>query len=160
MTPLCKSMMISTGFVLAACVDEHLHAAILPPNFSEFAITGANTIAAATTFEFSPDGKLFVLEQAGTIEVYQGAGATAWTRLQANFLLNVPVTVDPFFERGMLGIAFDPNYATNRFVYLYYTTSTAPVHNRIVRVTANATGDLALAGSLTPIMELNNLSAG
>ena len=153
-------LIVSTSLVVTALAAKPTIAAILPANFSEFAITGANTIASGTTFEFSPDGKLFVLEQAGTIEVYQGAGATAWTRLQANFLLNVPVTVDSFFERGMLGIAFDPNYATNRFVYLYYTTSTAPVHNRIVRVTANATGDLALAGSLTPIMELNNLSAG
>lgn len=141
-------------------LEARLTPATLPTGFTEFAITGTNTISSATAMEFSPDGKLFVLEQGGTIEVYQGSGATNWTRLQSNFLANVPVNVDSFFERGMLGIAFDPNYASNRFVYLYYTQSTAPVHNRVVRVTANANGDLALAGSLAPVAELDNLSAG
>ncbi len=145
---------IALTFTIATCS----HAATLPAGFSEFAVTQALTNG--TAMEFAPDGKLFVLEQAGTIEVYQGAGATAWSRLQQNFLANVPVTVDSFFERGMLGIAFDPNYATNRYVYLYYTTTTPAAHNRIVRVTANATGDLAVAGSLVPLMELENLGAG
>jgi glucose/arabinose dehydrogenase len=141
-------------------LEARLAPATLPTGFTEFAITGTNIISSATAMEIAPDGKLFVLEQAGTIEVYQGSGATAWTRLQANFLANVPISVDSFFERGMLGIAFDPNYASNRYVYLYYTTSVAPVHNRIVRVTANANGDLALAGSLVSVVELDNLSAG
>ncbi len=133
-------------------------AATLPAGFREIAVTGV--ISGGTAMEFSPDGKLFVLQQAGVIQVYSGSGHSLWTQLQPNFLTNVPVTVDSFFERGMLGVAFDPDYAKNRFVYLYYTTSTAPVHNRIVRVTANATGDLAVAGSLVPLMELDNLSAG
>ncbi len=60
-------------------------------------------------------------------------------------------------ERGLLGVAFDPNFATNQFVYLYYTTSTAPIHNRISRFTAN--GDVAVAGSETVLVDLENLSA-
>ncbi len=141
-------------------LEERLAPAVLPTGFVETGINAvANPFSSATAMEFAPDGKLFILEQAGTIEVYSGSG-TSWTRLQTNFLANVPISVDSFFERGMLGIAFDPNYASNRFVYLYYTTTVAPVHNRIIRVTANAIGDLALAGSLTPIVELDNLSAG
>jgi glucose/arabinose dehydrogenase len=148
------------AFALFAGFAQSAPAATLPPGFTEFAITQA--ISNGTAMEFSPDGKLFVLEQSGTVEVYEGSGATAWTRLQENFFANVPISVDSFFERGMLGIAFDPDYLNpnNRFVYFYYTTSTAPIHNRIIRVTANATGDLAVAGSLTPIVELENLSAG
>lgn len=141
-------------------LEDRRTPAVLPTGFVETSInTTANSFSSATAMEFAPDGKLFVLEQAGTIEVYGGSG-TSWTRLQTNFLTNVPISVDSFFERGMLGITFDPSYTTNRFVYLYYTTTVAPVHNRIIRVTANATGDLALAGSLTPIVELDNLSAG
>jgi glucose/arabinose dehydrogenase len=148
--------------MLATCstvlVDVSGHAAVLPTGFREIAVT--NVISSPTAMDFSPDGKLFVLRQTGQIEVYSGSGHSLWTRLQANFLLNVPISVDSFFERGMLGIAFDPDYLNNRFVYLYYTSATPPVHNRIIRVTANETGDLALAGSLTPLMELENLSAG
>jgi hypothetical protein len=53
----------------------------------------------------------------------------------------------------MFGIAFDPNFATNKYVYVYYTTSTAPIHNRVSRFTAN--GDVAAANSETIIFELD-----
>jgi glucose/arabinose dehydrogenase len=59
-----------------------------------------------------------------------------------------------------LGVAFDPNFTANHFVYLHYTkkaTATNPVHNRVVRVTAS--GDTAVAGSETLIFRLNNLSS-
>lgn len=142
--------------ILSASVAS---AATLPADFSEFAITG--TITDGSAMEFAPDGKLFILEQSGTCEVYQGSGATNWTRLQANFFVDTPLSVDDFFERGLLGIAFDPNYASNRYVYVYYTNASVnPRRNRIERYTANATGDKALAGSATLLMELDALSAG
>ena len=43
------------------------------------------------------------------------------------------------------------------FVYVYYTATSPPVHNRISRFTAN--GDVAVAGSETVILELDNLSS-
>ena len=72
----------------------------MPGGFSEFVITGAHTLSSATAMEFSPDGKLFVLEQNGTIEVYEGAGATAWTRRQTDFFANTPLNVNSSGERG------------------------------------------------------------
>ena len=144
--------------LLALLLSQPSPAATLPAGFSEFAITG--TITNGTAMAFAPDGKLFILEQGGTCEVYQGSGATSWTRLQANFFGNDPLSVDSFFERGLLGIAFDPNYMSNRFVYVYYTMAGATPHNRIERWTANATGDLAIANSDDLIMELEPLGAG
>ena len=126
---------------------------IVPNGFSEtLVIDGLTT---PTAMQFSPDGKLFVLEDAGTIEVWDGG-----TQLQANFLQNSPISTQTFSERGLLGIAFDPDYETNRFVYLYYTTTDADNHNRVSRFTANAAGDLALAGSEQVITELDPHSAG
>src|SRR6185436_16597293 len=61
-------------------------------------------------------------------------------------------------ERGLLGIAFDPNYTTNRFVYVYYTASSPAVHNRISRITANAAGTRAVGGSEVVIMDLENVT--
>jgi glucose/arabinose dehydrogenase len=58
-----------------------------------------------------------------------------------------------------MGIAFDPSYSNNRFVYLYYTqkaTSTTPPHNRIVRVTAKRDGSSVVAGSERLLLQLNN----
>src|SRR5438034_1308387 len=59
-------------------------------------------------------------------------------------------------DRGLLGVALDPSFSTNHFLYLYYTSPTPAPHNRISRFTAN--GDVAVAGSELVILELNNLS--
>ena len=68
----------------------------------------------------------------------------------------VSLTVDSFGERGLLGIAFDPSFASNQFVYVYHTVPGTPAHNRVSRFTAN--GDVAAAGSETAILDLDNLS--
>jgi hypothetical protein len=65
--------------------------------------------------------------------------------------------VDDSGERGLLGVAFDPSFVTNHFVYVYYTAITPTVHNRISRFTAD--GDVAVAGSEVVIFELDTLSA-
>ena len=67
------------------------------------------------------------------------------------------VSVNSAGERGLLGVAFDPNFAVNQFVYVYYTTASAPIHNRVSRFTAM--GDVAAAGSEVVILELENLSS-
>src|SRR5262249_7298434 len=54
----------------------------------------------------------------------------------------------------------DRNYAAHRFVSVYYTTPAAAPHTRLSRFTANAAGDLALAGSETVLLELDPHSAG
>src|SRR5262249_53879947 len=63
-------------------------------------------------------------------------------------------TVDDSGERGLLGIAFDPNFAVNSYVYVYYTVA-APRHNRVSRFTAS--GDTAVAGSERVLLELDPL---
>jgi glucose/arabinose dehydrogenase len=41
--------------------------------------------------------------------------------------------VDPVGERGLLGVAFDPAFEKNRFVYFYYSAPESP-NNRVVRM--------------------------
>ena len=68
-------------------------------------------------------------------------------------LLSTPfltLSVDPNGERGLLGIAFDPNFATNNFLYLYYTVATSPKHNRVSRFTAN--GDVVVPGVILAVI--------
>lgn len=127
-------------------LEDRTVPANLAPGFSETAVaTGLNS---ATAMEIAPDGKLFVAEQGGTMEVW-----TNGSKLRSNFFQNTSLAVAAEGECGLLGIAFDPGYASNRFIYVYYTTTAADRHNRVSRFTANAAGDLAVAGSEVIIWE-------
>ena len=133
-------------------LEERAVPAVLPTGFTEAAV--ASGLTNPTAMEFSPEGRLFVAEQAGTLEVYQDG-----TRLQADFFRDTPLSVNASGERGLLGLAFDPDYATNHFVYVYYTATSPTIHNRLSRFTANAAGDLALAGSELVLLDLDPLTA-
>ena len=122
----------------------------LPESFQDSELVGGLNMP--TAMEFSPDGRLFVTELAGKVKVIKNG-----TLLDNPFL---SLTVSNSGSRGLLGIAIDPNFATNGFVYLYYTTGTFPIHNRVSRITADpANPDKALAGSEVAILDLETLSA-
>ncbi len=122
-----------------------IEAATLPAGFTETSISG---ISKPTAMEIAPDGRIFVCEQNGSLRVIKNGAL-----LPAPF---VTLTVDPDGERGLLGIAFDPNFATNNFLYVYYTVPFAPRHNRVSRLTAN--GDVMAPGSETILLELDPLT--
>jgi glucose/arabinose dehydrogenase len=124
-----------------------LRAATLPAGFTETLVAGG--LSNPTAMEIAPDGRVFVCLQGGQLRVIKNGAL-----LPAPFLT---VTTDSSGERGLLGIAFDPNFGTNNFIYVYYTVATAPIHNRVSRFTAN--GDVVVAGSELPILDLDNLSS-
>lgn len=114
----------------------------------------ATGISVPTTMAFAPDGRLFVAEQTGKLRVISKSG-----RLLGQPFIDLSGRVDSRGERGLLGIAFDPDFSSNQHVYLYFTrkaTGTEPAHNRIVRFTAD--GNKAVAGSGRLILRLNRLS--
>jgi glucose/arabinose dehydrogenase len=137
-----------TGVFLVAAWTAQVPviAASIPAGFTERLV--ASGLASPTAMQFAPDGRLFVAEQGGRLRVIKNG-----TLLPTPFLT---VTVNASGERGLLGVAFDPDFAVNSFVYVYYTATTPAVHNRVSRFTAN--GDVALAGSEIVILELDNLS--
>ncbi|HEX8912192.1 MAG TPA: PQQ-dependent sugar dehydrogenase [Humisphaera sp.] len=105
-----------------------------------------------TAMAFAPDGRLFVAEQGGALRVV-AAGAV----LPDPF---VSLDVDDAGERGLIGVALDPAFAANGFVYVHYTVpgegAVAP-HNRVSRFTA--AGDAAAPGSEAVLLDLPALSA-
>ena len=121
-------------------------AATLPSGFSESVV--ATGISSPTAMAFAPDGRLFVCQQNGQLRVIKND-----TLLATPFLT---VTTDSTGERGLLGVAFDPDFANNQLVYIYYTVPGSPPHNRVSRFTAG--GDLAVPGSEAVVLELNDLS--
>ena len=132
-----------------ALISTNALAATLPADFTETQF--ASGLTNPTAMAFAPDGRLFVCQQGGQLRVVKN-GALLATPF-------VSLTVDSNGERGLLGVAFDPNFATNSFVYVYYTATTPQVHNRVSRFTASmANPDVAQAGSEVAILDLNNLS--
>ncbi len=121
-----------------------------PTGFSQQQLTTG--ISSPTAMAFAPDGRLFICQQNGTIKVFKN-GAMLATPF-ATF------TVDQNGERGLLGIAFHPNFSSNQFVYVYHTvpgSGQVVVHNRLVRMTAS--GDVMLAGSATTLVDFDNLTS-
>jgi glucose/arabinose dehydrogenase len=91
-----------------------------------------------TQMIFTPDGRMLILERAGTVLVVQPganqADATPFLQLS---------TVSTSDERGALGIVLDPGFATNGFFYVMYTHSS--LLNRVSRFTA--VGNVAAAST-------------
>ena len=107
-------------------------------------------LTGATAFAQAPDGRLFICQQGGALRVVKN-GALLATPFAT-------ITVDSAGERGLIGVALDPAFATNGFVYVYSTRAAAGVsHNRISRFTA--AGDVAAVGSEVTLVDLPNLSA-
>ena len=123
------------------------YAATLLSGFAETLV--ASGMTSPTAFAIAPDGRIFVCQQGGSLRVIQGGSLLATPFMT--------LSVNSSGERGLLGVAFDPNFATNNFIYVYYTTSTAPIHNRISRFTAN--GNVVVPGSEFMLADLETLSA-
>lgn len=107
--------------------------------------------------EFSPDGRLFTLEQAGNVRLIRNDG-TSWLALHLN--------VDSSGERGLLGIAFDPNFAVNHYAYLDYTNPNPGAaawavgeHNQLSRFTVDDSNpSRPVFTNEAPILDWNSLS--
>jgi len=104
-------------------------------------------LASATAFAQTPDGRLLVTQQGGALRVVKSGALLAAPFVQLN--------VDSNGERGLIGVAVHPNFANNGHVYVYYTTASGGVHNRISRFVAN--GDVA-SGVETVLVDLPALS--
>ncbi|HEY3268560.1 MAG TPA: PQQ-dependent sugar dehydrogenase [Armatimonadota bacterium] len=133
--------------VLAIGLLYAARAATVPTGFADAVY--ASGLSAPTAMDFAPDGRLFVCQQTGSLRVIKDGAL-----LPNPF---VSIAVSSAGERGLLGVAFDPGFASNHYVYVYHTTAVSPIHNRIVRYTAD--GDVAAPGSAVVLMDLDNLSA-
>src|SRR3954451_2604192 len=106
------------------------------------------------------DSRLFVVEQGGAIKISQN-GAVLPTPF-----LDLSGSVDTSGERGLLGMAFDPNFATNRRFYVDYidkstlntVVATYQASASNPNIAASASGQTVLAIAQPP--GLNNHKAG
>lgn len=111
-----------------------------------------------TAMEIAPDGRIFVTEKGGSLRVIE----------DDNLLADpfVTLSVDTAGEKGLLGVAFDPDFASNHFVYVCYTTpaTTSPAlgaHTRISRFDASgntASGGEQVLVNLDPFLGNNHIA--
>ncbi len=120
------------------------HGASVPAGFNDRQI--ATGLTSPTSMAVMPDGRVLVVQQNGIVRI-----------IKNDVMLTPPfytaLNVDSSNERGCLGAVPDPAFATNRYVYLYCTTTVGSVaRNRVLRVTE--ANDVAVAGSERVIFEL------
>lgn len=109
-----------------------------------------------TGISFTPDGRPVVLNSVG------GKGTAT--------IVNADGSTTPFFtvlktytnkEKGLLGLAFDPDFVSNGYVYFYYTADLSPsgnqsrtCQNTIARITAkNYIADMSTMVVLLKLFE-------
>jgi glucose/arabinose dehydrogenase len=84
----------------------------------------------ATALAFAPDGRLFFAERAGTVRVWQDGAAKEFAKVAT-------VTTEPgggYSERGLLGLAVSPTFASDHFVYAFYSDADRS-HQDVIRWT-------------------------
>ncbi len=118
-----------------------------PAGFSQTNVaTGLNS---PTALAIAPDGRIFICEQKGALRIVKNG-----TLLPSPA---ITLSVDSNGERGLLGLAIDPNFTTNGLIYLYYTTSLTSIHNRVSRF--KLVGDIVNNDPEIVLLDLEDLSA-
>ncbi len=129
--PRIASAFLSFAFalaVVAACGDEEkpsptksLRLCVPPPRPGGASVTlvpalGDPKLTAPVELVQGPGNRFYVLEQAGIVKVLAPEGAG-----EPTVALDISERITAGGEAGLLGIAFDPKFADNGFVYLYFT---------------------------------------
>jgi glucose/arabinose dehydrogenase len=99
--------------------------------------------------QWADDGAMFIWHKAGLVRIYRNGALLSTPFLDFRGKVNV------YDDRGMLGLALDPNFSENGYVYLAYVFEPGPDPNdpgprisRLTRVTANPSNhDVVLPGS-------------
>jgi glucose/arabinose dehydrogenase len=127
-------------------------------------ITLSNTtistgVSNGTGLAIAPDGRVFVLQQTGQVRIIENG------ILVGSPALNLPAMDTSFSfsgERGLVGIALDPSFGTNGFVYLHYMREYPGGYfgNRIARYTFDSMTNTINPASLQTLIDLETLNCG
>jgi glucose/arabinose dehydrogenase len=88
--------------------------ATLPSGFHEEVVLGG--LSDPANVEISEDGRIFVAEKSGLIKVFDNLNDTTPTTFA-----DLRTNVYNLWDRGLLGLALDPDFPTKPYVYALYT---------------------------------------
>ncbi|WP_326919147.1 PQQ-dependent sugar dehydrogenase [Actinophytocola sp.] len=112
---------LAVGVVAAglAALPSTVAGAVVPPGFSDTAvITGLTQPTAAA---FAPDGRVFIAEKSGILKVFDSLTDTTPT-----IAADLRPAVQDFWDRGLLGLALDPQFPTRPYAYVLYSYDALP----------------------------------
>ncbi|WP_153032368.1 ThuA domain-containing protein [Amycolatopsis sp. YIM 10] len=87
-----------------------------------------NTVAPGT-LDVAPDGRVFYTQYGGQLKIYKPSTKSTVTA--------GTLSVYTGGEDGLAGVALDPNFTTNKWVYLHYSPAGSQEINRVSRFTIN-----------------------
>lgn len=124
------------GAAGARVADAAVRDAAVPSGFADEVVASGLTLP--TGFAFLPDGRILVTEKGGRVQLVASGGGPPRTVLDLRSITN------SYHDRGLLGIAVDPAFPSNRSFYLYYVyehnsaVPWGPKTGRIVRYILDA----------------------
>jgi len=133
--------------VLAGCNEDGTGPGIDPADSVSVSLQPVAQGLSSPTFLTAPTGdteRLFVVERGGAIRIIRNDSV-----LPTPFL-NVARLIAAGGERGLLGMAFHPQYAGNGRFYVNYTDTLG--HTQVVRYNVSANPDVADSTSAFPIL--------
>ncbi len=139
---------------MAAAAPTTSTAASLPPGVVFTTVVSGLTQPVFVTNAGDGSNRLFIVQQTGQIKIFKNGSLLATPFLDVSGAAHFTHAGG---EQGLLGLAFDPDYATNRYFYVVYsittTDTTFPYANRLVRYQASSgNADVADPASAFPIL--------
>ena len=111
---LATAFSLVVGGLALVSVTSEAQGATTPPGFSESVVFSGLTNP--TVLRFSPDGRIFVAEKRGVIKVFDSLADPT-----PDVFADLNANVHNFWDRGLLGMALDPGFPGNPYVYVLYT---------------------------------------
>ena len=113
--------------------------ASIPAKISFTQVVGGLTQPVFATHAGDGSGRMFIVQKTGQILILKG------THLNTTPFLNIStlITTGGGQEQGLLGLAFDPNYATNGYFYIVYTNKTGVGNDVLARYHVSGDPDVA-----------------
>ncbi|MEK6677313.1 MAG: PQQ-dependent sugar dehydrogenase [Planctomycetota bacterium] len=147
--PDCNNNTIADGCDILDGTSLDCNGNTVPDECDTFPTAQLTTIRVASgltspvyvTAPVSDTARLFIVEQTGRIKILDFATST----VLGTPYLNISALISSGGERGLLGLAFDPDYATNGFFYVNYTNTAG--NTVIARYTVSANPNVANAAS-------------
>ena len=133
-----------------------------PTGFSDDVV--ASGLTEPTAISFFPDGRMAIAQKSGVVRLVKNGA------LQPTPLIDIEDRVNDYWDRGLIGIAVDPSFASNPYVYLLYVYENDPNDytgtntSRLTRVTvtndtANPASEQVLLGTVVANLSTPTLMA-
>ena len=93
--------------------------AAVPDGFVDTAVISGLT--SPTNAVFAPDGRVFVSEKSGLVKTFDSINDST-----ATITADLRTETQDFWDRGLLGLALDPQFPTRPYLYVLYTYDALP----------------------------------